>query len=170
VQLPSARTFIAGETETAAYLNSVGAAVGFLLNPPRVMCYNSAAHTMVSGTPLMLTFDSEQYDTDTIHNPASNPSRLIPQTPGLYHVEGQIAFAANATGARQAAIYFNSTTQSAFSSLPTGSGVIQISKDIVFNGSSDYVELQGLQTSGGNLNDSAGPSLTWFSCRWVANS
>jgi hypothetical protein len=168
--LPIARTFIAGEVENGTYMNSLSLAVAFLLNPPRTMCYNSAVHTMTSGTPLMFTWDTEQYDTDGIHSPTTNPSRLTPQTAGLYHVEGQIDFAASAVGARQVGILFNGSTAAAYDTQPTGSAVLQCSKDIYFNGTTDYVELQGLQTSGGNLNDTAGPGLTWFSCRWVANS
>jgi hypothetical protein len=169
--LPSGRSFVAGEIETAAYLNSLSTAVNFLLNPPRAQVFNSAAQSVNNATFTGMTFDSEQYDSDTIHNPGSFPTRFTPQTPGLYAVSGQISWSSNVTGVRLSVLYLNGVAV-AQNDIPTGSGNldVQVAKEIYCNGSTDYLELVGWQNSGAALNVVAGLANTWFSCRWVANS
>ncbi len=46
--------------------------------------YNSVAQAIPTGTPTAVTFDTERYDTDTIHEGVTNPSRLTCRTAGKY--------------------------------------------------------------------------------------
>ena len=71
--IPVEDTISVGGKITAAWANSdVRDAVNFLIAPPRVHAYASAAQTLASPTVTLITFDSEQYDTDTMHSTASN--------------------------------------------------------------------------------------------------
>jgi len=46
--------------------------------------YNSVAQAIPTSTDTAVTFDSERYDTDTIHEGVTNPSRLTCRTAGKY--------------------------------------------------------------------------------------
>jgi hypothetical protein len=45
----------------------------------------------VNATSVALTFDTEQFDTDTIHDTGTNPSRLTCKTAGIYLIYANIA-------------------------------------------------------------------------------
>jgi hypothetical protein len=66
--------------------------------------YNSAALSIPDITATVVGFDSEWWDTDSIHDNVTNNSRLTCQTAGKYAVFGRITFASNATGIRYAKI------------------------------------------------------------------
>lgn len=178
MQIPSARTFVAGETETAAFMNSVGAAVNFLLNPPRCSAsQQSSVQTLTTATWAAITFDTEDYDTDTMHNNTTNPSRFTANTAGLYELRGYIFYSSNATGVRYAQLRKNAAGSSTggtellteiFNAVGTSTSTRGpgASKE-VYLAAGDYVELFGYQNSGASLALLAGSSL---SARWVANS
>jgi hypothetical protein len=117
--------------------------------------YNTANISCATGTGVTLTFDSERYDTDTIHSTSSNTSRLTATTAGKYHITGQVMFANNTTGARGLVIKLNNTTELAHVRMPTVGGtdvsIVNISTTYDL-AATDYVELLAYQTSGGNLN------------------
>ena len=48
----------------------------------RARVFNSAGQTLVSGTPLDVTWDSESFDPQGMHDPAVNPSRITIPTVG----------------------------------------------------------------------------------------
>lgn len=122
--------------------------------------YNSANISLTSGADTALTFDTERYDTDTIHSTSSNTGRLTATTAGKYTISGTAAFAANATGARGLGIRLNGTTFIALARVPAVAGGTDITSLTVttdYNlSATDYVELIGYQTSGGSLNVLAG--------------
>ena len=87
--LPSQETYVAGNTLLASQLNSdVRDAGNFFLNVPQVKVYNSANWTnfTASGTFVQVTWDSEAYDTDTMHSTASNQARITFTTAGIYAI------------------------------------------------------------------------------------
>lgn len=119
-----------------------------------------------------MTFDTESFDTDTIHDNSSNTSRLTCKTAGKYVILGQVEFAASALGIRIAQIRKNGTTVLASNrklSLSTGVTQMHVATelDLAVN---DYVELIVQQTSGGSLNADAGEGLTWFAMVKQADS
>lgn len=66
----------------------------------RARVYNSAGQTLVSGTPLNLSWDSETFDPQGMHDPASNPSRItipsVGKVSGAWVVLGVVQVAAGA--------------------------------------------------------------------------
>lgn len=169
--VPTPRTFVAGEIETAAYLNSLGQVLTFLQNPPRCSIWNNAAaNTLTSGSGAAVSFDSELYDTDGMHSTTASTSRITAQTPGLYEIKANIDFGNNSTGTRQIAIYKNGAAV-AFDSdgAMAAADVLFLAKE-VYLAAGDYVECWALQTSGANLTLPTGSSVLWMSARWVAVS
>ena len=72
--------------------------------------YHNAAQAIATSSGTALAFNNERYDTDLIHDPATNNSRLTCQTAGKYLIIANIQWAANATGFRQLGIMLNGTT------------------------------------------------------------
>ncbi len=74
--------------------------------------YKSLSQIISNSTWTAITFDSELFDTDTIHSVSSNTSRLTCKTKGVYTISGHIEFAEDdpAVGYRAVAIKLNGTT------------------------------------------------------------
>jgi hypothetical protein len=99
------------------------------------------------------------YDTNSFHNPSTNSSRItIPSGyAGYYLLIGTVGWKDNATGERQTGLKKNGTSLNqpgVFSSGNAGGGNFTTNTCIgIINLSvGDYVEIEGRQYSGGNLN------------------
>lgn len=61
--------------------------------PPACRVHNSAAISVANGGVLVLmTFDTELYDTDTMHSTVLNTGRITINTAGVYQVSGCVGF------------------------------------------------------------------------------
>lgn len=119
---------------------------------------NSVGQALTTGVAAAVTFDTEGFDTDAMHDPATNPTRLTAKTAGLYLVFGYVNFGANAVGIRQAYIRKNGAgVEAAININAAAAGTTQAPVSaLVLMAANDYVELVASQTSGGNLNALAG--------------
>ena len=142
---------------------------------PRFSGYQATAQSLSTGVWTSLNIDTELFDSDAGHSTVTNTSRYTATVAGTYAVTATVAFAANATGIRRVRLAFNGTAvngTSVGSDAPGGSAQSSaITMSLVqFNGTTDYVEAQGLQSSGGSLNTSANadvcPSLRLF---WISS-
>lgn len=167
--VPSPPPFVAGDTAAAAEINAV---LNFLLDPPSAKAYAGGdTNHNSSGTANWITvaLNSETYDNDSIHSNVTANSKLTVVTAGVYDVAGALSFDANATGTRAARLLLNGTDQiaqtrvGASPNLGTNVPVwaLEVSLDV-----GEYVQLQGAQNSGGNLDMKAGEDLTWLAIRW----
>ncbi len=84
--------------------------------------YDTIGMTIPNNSWQVLLFNSERYDTDTIHSTTLNTSRLTCKTAGKYIIVGNVYFAVNATGFRFADILLNGATQIGESGVPAISG------------------------------------------------
>jgi hypothetical protein len=117
--------------------------------------YNSADIACADNVVVTLTFDSERYDTDTIHSTVSNTSRLTATTAGKYDIKGSISYTAAASGVRLARILLNGATVIANETRASASAADATAMTVatVYDlAAGDYVELQAYQNSGGSLN------------------
>lgn len=125
------------------------------LQKPRARVFNSAAISVPNATLSILTFNSERWDSDTIHSTSSNTSRLTCRTAGNYVITANIAYDINATGYRVTRLLLNGTTEIARDVRPALSAsdyTVSFTTTIYDLAVSDYVEVQVYQTSGGALN------------------
>lgn len=112
--------------------------------------YNSAAISIPHNTPTVLTFDSERWDTDGYHNPATNPSRLTAPVDGYYHVRGQIFWQTINNTSREVYIRLDGTTIISERDLSLdnrGAGVSTIYQLVA----GQYCELAVYQSSGSSI-------------------
>jgi hypothetical protein len=118
-----------------------------------------------------LDFDVETYDTDNMHDNATNPSRLTVNTPGLYLIQGTVAFASSGSGFLGCHLRLNSATvieSNMINDLNSGGGTyltISAAYNLI---AGDYIELLAEQTSGSDL--LAGWSISNFSMARLSES
>lgn len=155
--LPSPITAAVGTKLSASIWNSnVRDAVNFLLNPPTALLYASTTQSLTNNTGTPIAFNLEVYDTYNGHSTTTNNSRYVGLIPGNYLCIAQLSIATNATGIRNPEIQRNGSPLSpkpisriAAISTPQSTG--QVSAVVTLNGTTDYVELIGLQNSGGQF-------------------
>jgi hypothetical protein len=121
--------------------------------------YNSTAISVATGTIQALTFNSERWDTESIHNTSTNTSRLTCQTAGKYVISGTIEYASHAdNGVRDVYIRLNGATLIGVSRhimnniANTGEVSVSTIYDLAVN---DYVELCAFQNTGAAVNVTA---------------
>lgn len=116
--------------------------------------YHNAAQSIANSTPTVLAFNSERYDTDTIHDTVTSNSRLTCKTAGKYLIAASVEFAGNATGYREVALLLNGATVIANQTVPSGlAGALSVAVAAEYAlAVNDYVEARVFQTSGGPLN------------------
>lgn len=71
---------------------------------PSVRVYKSGVQGIPATTWTIVTFDTESYDTDSMHDTVTNNERIVCQRAGKYHVFAQLRYAAG-TGWRTMALY-----------------------------------------------------------------
>jgi hypothetical protein len=73
--------------------------------------YNNADLSIPNSVLTALTFNTERWDTDTIHDTSTNPERLTCKTAGKYIISANIRWDGNATEYRALNIYLNGVDQ-----------------------------------------------------------
>lgn len=134
---------------------------------------SAAAQSLSTDTATLITFDAEEFDTDSYHSTSTNTGRMtIPSgKDGKYLLIASIRFTANATGSRSVQIYKNGASVAA----PTRANSVSESGSATWiNGSAvlsavagDYFEVYGYQKSGGNLDVDASQLSTRFSIYYL---
>lgn len=129
--------------------------LGLKADGPAVRCYRTALQSIPNATKTAVSFNvGDRYDTDTMHDPAVNPTRITFNTPGVYDLGGCIAFAANAVGFRMAILRVGGSTElwadSRLAVPATDWTIVPVSTEWKF-AAGEYAELVAYQTSGGAL-------------------
>ena len=117
--------------------------------------YHNAAQSIPHATITVLAFNSERYDTDAIHDPVTNNSRLTAKTAGKYVISANVLYAPHSTGVRylrirlNGAIYIAMVRDDAIAAPETSDLSVTTIYSLSVN---DYVEVIVYQTRGGALN------------------
>lgn len=136
---------------------------------PAARVERTAAQPIPNATSTMVSFDSERFDIQDLHNSAADASRLTAPESGLYEISGGVDWGANATGERQIYLLVNGVTPIARQREPAnGASRHAQSLAALFPlVAGDYVQLVASQTSGGPL-DVVNFSTTFLAMRWAA--
>lgn len=154
LEAPIATAEIGSGAITAPLIADGSVTAAKLASQPAARVYHSVNQSIANATYTALAFNSERFDTDAMHDPTTNNSRLTAKTAGKYLVLGHFAYSANSTGFRFAALrvnggsYYAEITYSAQAGTQTEVLVVTL-LDLALN---DYVELIAYQSSGGSLN------------------
>ena len=166
--------FTTGQIVTESELDTLSDDITFLAHPPRVRVYNSANISIPNSALTALTFNSERFDTDTMHSTAANTGRITFTTAGGYDVGCGVSFAANATGQRDVGIRLNGVTLIAYDARPAAPatvGTIFAFSTFYEFAAGDYIEVVVFQNSGAALNVTASGNISpefWAALRSVA--
>jgi len=121
--------------------------------------YHNAAQSIQTAVLTYLSFNSEYWDTDAIHDTSTYNNRLTCKTAGVYLIIGQVRWAANATGQRQVNITLSSGRSVIAAQHEHGNSAsiaTNMSVSCIYPlAVNDYVELAVYQDSGGNLDITA---------------
>lgn len=124
---------------------------------------------VATATWTKVAFTNEETDSHSFFDNATN-YRFLPTVAGRYLISAGITFASLASGSLLAiSIYKNGARyKDVLTTLGVaGDGGTTISFPVSFNGSSDYVEIFVLHTSGVNKTIYGNTNLTWMSGVWV---
>jgi hypothetical protein len=133
-----------------------------------VSAYKSANTAISNNTFTAITFNLENFDTNTYHDNSTNTSRItIPAgKAGYYSVSTTTSFAANSTGQRQVVLYKNGSLFASLSTLQattSGADFRMLSTYVISLAVNDYIELFAYQASGAGLDIAGGQTETTFS-------
>lgn len=173
--VPETHTFTSGVGSTSELNAYVRDPIAFLMNKPAAVVRQTVVQALTTATFTSITFTTEDLDDDPAgtgaHDTAVATSRYTAVYAGWYRCSGGVCFDSNATGQRGSRWAVNGTGVSASAVLiSTFSGNIvsvPAMSRLVFLNVGDYVELQGYQSSGGNINTfvsaefASSMSITW---------
>lgn len=123
----------------------------------------SASPTIATATATCVPFTSEDFDTDTMHDNASNTTRLTCKTAGTYLAWANANWANHATGLRYIYIGKNGAGTAfagtgvagqANDSVATSANSWQSTLGVVVLAANDYLELSAYHEEGSNLTPS----------------
>ena len=125
---------------------------------------NSANISIPTGAFTAMTFDTEDFDNDTMHSTVTNPGRITFTHAGIYRVTANIQLASSAVGSNRALeIRLNGTTVIAeVNLLPAATLLAECLSTIYSFSAADYVEALVFQDSGGGLN--VNTQTSWSPC------
>lgn len=165
--VPSQATAAVGDPLTATLWNDdVRDAIAFLVDPPKC-ALTTAAQATTNNVYALLSWDTEKYDNDAMHDLVTNPSRVTFKTAGIYLVSYNASWVANATGTRTVDVRLNaggvqtngtSVDFSRINAPAAGVSTTQGCFQARF-AANDYIEFFIVQTSGGNLNTNPGSNV-----------
>lgn len=116
---------------------------------------SSASQSISNDTVTVISLAGETYDTNTLHDTATNNSRITLKTVGKWLVIATVSFSGDSTtGRRGTLIRLNGSTVAQTISAPSPAGQTYVQSTTVVTASAvtDYVEMAAYQQSGGALN------------------
>jgi hypothetical protein len=158
--VPSPPTETPGLFQTSALFNAqVRDLNNFTLAVPVFRGYQTSAQSCTNAAWVSVTMDVETLDSDAGHSTVTNTNRYTPTVPGTYLVMGTVAFAGSATTQRAARLTLNGTVivGAAAAGACGSSWWCGTAMDLIpCNGTTDWVEVQASQDSGGTINTYTG--------------
>ena len=147
--LQSAGTTIATISSTVLTMNS-GNIVQASGAAPAFSAYSTTLTSTSTATWTKVTFNTEEFDTNS--NFASN--RFTPTVAGYYQVNTSVSGPSSAAGIILVNIYKNGGNWKSGNEIPnTLAGTYVVAAGLIYcNGSTDYIEVYAIQTTGGTAN------------------
>lgn len=132
---------------------------------PAFSAYQSSTQTVSNNTLTKIQLQTEEFDTNSNFDSTTN-YRFTPAVAGYYQINGAV-FYTSATNSVIASVYKNGSEFKRGVYFGTSGQSAVVSVLVYLNGSTDYVELYGYQSSGGNLNVQTGATATYFQASMV---
>jgi hypothetical protein len=160
----------AGRIDNRIPLLATGFDLEDAIFPPAVRVTMSGAQTIGNNAFASLTFNTEDFDTDTMHSTASNTNRITVNTAGIYLIIGSAEWATIAAGRRITRLRVNGATEIATGETGSAAGGSEFPCTTVATlykmEKADWVEVRVFQSRGGDLDVRS--QLTFFTAIWQA--
>jgi hypothetical protein len=160
-----AQILVADSTASTGLKWAAPTAAGFV----GAYAYKSANQTLTSGASTLISFNTENFDTNGFHDNATNNSRMTIPTGygGKYLLSVMFYYASNAAGYRELTIKKNGSFINYFYA-PGNSQPNTIQGALVLSlVAGDYIELSSYQNTGGNLDVIGGADATYFQITYL---
>lgn len=132
-----------------------GGAQGLTTVTPGCRVRNSTSPSISNGTDTQLTFDTELFDTDNMHDTVTNTGRITVKTPGIYVITANINWNTSSVGSRTIRLKVNGTSFIAIQEAKAEDEAVlgngQVVTSIWQANVGDYFEVWVRQNSGGAL-------------------
>lgn len=151
--------------------NRADVTVKFSTTIPSARVYRSSNQSISDATATILLFDSERYDTASLHSTVSNTGRLTAPIAGKYLITCGLEFASNVNGRREIRLLVNGSTIIAQDI--RGGSISGITSPMMLTtvyslAANDYVEVEVYQNRGGSLNVLASGNYSpEFAMHWI---
>jgi len=132
--------------------------------------YGTTNQSISHFTTTLVTWDSEFFDTDSMHSTSSNTSRLtIPAgKTGYWQITASLGYDANANGVRQVNFSKNGSYVNAEQVQATATyGNIVGYSNIMYLTAGDYIEVSAFQSTGGSLNLIKSSTESYFAANFI---
>ena len=166
-------TFSDSTTQTTAFTTGAVTqstiATGVAGTGPAFSAYNTSIQTLSNNTATKIAFQTKEFDTASAFDSSTN-YRFTPLVAGYYQVTAALAWYPSTVGVIQGWIYKNGTAKiSGSNNISNSNGSQFLINGLVYlNGSTDYIEIYGYQSSGANLQiAAAGTAGTIFQAAMV---
>lgn len=137
---------------------------------------NVTVQALADATEVGIAFDTAVVDRQGGWSSGVNPSRYTPNVAGWYEVSGMTAYAASTAGTRRSRLFLNGVSVDG-SFIQTVYTLTNITMQlpvspvpVLFNGTTDYVELIARQSSGGSLNTTLGATCPWMKLIYLGSA
>jgi len=118
---------------------------------PRASVYHSLNQSIPNNTWTTLSFDSEHFDSENIHD-SSDATKLICKTAGTYLIIGYVSFGVSSTGVRGARLLRNGgITGEVVINAPINAYAGVLISRVINLSVNNYIQMAAYQTSGGAL-------------------
>lgn len=147
---------------TAAYANSLKAALDYLANPPACRATRTTNQTIPTSVDTKIVFNAtDSYDTLSMHSTSVNPSRIVVPDAGLYAITGLAKWTTGGP-ATITAVYANGAELFAMRHDEAATTFHQTVSDIVKLAAGTYVELNVFHLAGADrVVNAATLSVVW---------
>lgn len=133
--------------------------------------YRAGALSIAINAVTAIGLDAEDYDSGGMHDNATNNSRIVAPTPGLYLAMAGASYGQNAASERYTDIFKNGLT--VLADTRGNANATSVTDHNVGTpcrlAAGDYIELRMYQSAVNPLPISTGNSSTWLSLTWLGN-
>lgn len=162
-------TVVTGTPIASTWGNAVKAAADYLANPPACRAQRTTSQAIANITPTAVAFDSESFDTDSMHSTVTNTSRLTFNTAGLYIITASVMWESNATGTRDVWLQISGSTRiSEAAQQANAADLTSHALSAIYKATAaQYVELIAYQSSGASRNVIASITQPHLAATWI---
>jgi len=163
-------TFTAGQVLTAAEMNELGENSNNFRVPPMCRVKQTSGASIGDASGTILSFDAEDFDTDGMHDNATNNSRITINTAGVYLVIASVRYTAGVSDDTRISIFKNGGSVGIDERGPNNTRSGQQVMGYYDLAVADYLEAQVYQNNSANTARTIDTPYTFLSAAWIGQT